>query len=46
MLTVPMLTSDPLRILRPEDVAEAILAAVRLPPRAMVSEIDVRPTNP
>jgi NADP-dependent 3-hydroxy acid dehydrogenase YdfG len=42
----PMLTSDPLRILRPEDVAEAILAAVRLPPRAMVSEIDVRPTNP
>jgi len=42
----PMLKSDPLRILRPEDVAEAILAAVRLPARAMVSEIDVRPTNP
>ena len=42
----PMLKSDPARILRPEDVAEAILAAVRLPARAMVSEIDVRPTNP
>jgi len=42
----PMLKSDPGRILRPEDVAETILAAVRLPPRAMVSEIDVRPTNP
>ena len=41
-----MLKSDPQRILQPEDVAEAILAAVRLPPRAMVSEIDVRPTNP
>jgi 3-oxoacyl-[acyl-carrier protein] reductase len=42
----PMLKRDPQRILRPEDIAEAILAAVRLPPRAMVSEIDVRPTNP
>lgn len=41
-----MLKSDPQRILRPEDVAEAIVAAVRLPARAMVSEIDVRPTNP
>jgi len=42
----PMLKSDPQRILRPDDVADAILAAVRLPGRAMVSEIDVRPTNP
>jgi 3-oxoacyl-[acyl-carrier protein] reductase len=42
----PMLKSDPQRILRPEDVAEAILSTLRLPPRAMVSEIDVRPTNP
>jgi 3-oxoacyl-[acyl-carrier protein] reductase len=41
-----MLKSDPQRILRPEDVAEAIVAAVRLPPRALVSELDVRPTNP
>jgi 3-oxoacyl-[acyl-carrier protein] reductase len=42
----PMLKSDPQRILRPDDIADAILAAVRLPARAMVSEIDVRPTNP
>jgi 3-oxoacyl-[acyl-carrier protein] reductase len=42
----PMLTSDPRRILQPEDVAETILHAIRLPDRAMVSELDVRPTNP
>ena len=42
----PMLKSDPQRILRPEDVAETIVHAIRLPERAMVSELDVRPTNP
>ena len=42
----PMLQSDPTRILRPEDVAETILHALRLPARAMVSEVDIRPTNP
>jgi len=42
----PMLRSDPERILRPEDVADAILHAVRLPERALVSELDIRPTNP
>ena len=42
----PMLKSDPERILRPEDVAEAILHAVQLPNRALVSELDIRPTNP
>jgi NADP-dependent 3-hydroxy acid dehydrogenase YdfG len=41
-----MLKSDPARILRPEDVAETVLHAVRLPARAMISELDVRPTNP
>ncbi|HEU5041276.1 MAG TPA: SDR family NAD(P)-dependent oxidoreductase [Gemmatimonadales bacterium] len=41
-----MLKSDPARILRPEDVAETILHAIRLPDRAMVSELDIRPTNP
>jgi NADP-dependent 3-hydroxy acid dehydrogenase YdfG len=41
-----MLKSDPDRILQPDDVAEAILQAVRLPGRALVSEIDLRPTNP
>lgn len=40
----PMVRSQ--RILRPEDVAETILHALRLPERAMVSELDVRPTNP
>lgn len=42
----PMLKSDPERILRPEDVADAILHAAQLPGRALVSELDIRPTNP
>ncbi|MGH7580120.1 MAG: SDR family oxidoreductase [Gemmatimonadales bacterium] len=42
----PMLRSDPARILQPEDVAETILQSIRLPARAMVSEIDIRPSNP
>ncbi len=42
----PMLRSDPTRILRAEDVAESILQALLLPPRALVSELDIRPTNP
>jgi 3-oxoacyl-[acyl-carrier protein] reductase len=42
----PMLKSDPDRILRPEDVAESILHTLRLPRRALVSEVDLRPTNP
>lgn len=33
-------------ILRPEDVAAAVLDALALPPRAMVSELDIRPSNP
>jgi 3-oxoacyl-[acyl-carrier protein] reductase len=42
----PMLKADPNRILQPEDVAATILHAVALPERAMVSELDLRPTNP
>ncbi len=42
----PMLKSDPERILRPEDVADTILHAVQLPGRALVSELDIRPTTP
>ena len=42
----PMLKSDPARILRPEDVADTILHALRLPERALISEIDLRPANP
>ncbi len=34
------------KILQPQDVAETVLAALTLPERAMVSEIDIRPTNP
>jgi 3-oxoacyl-[acyl-carrier protein] reductase len=33
-------------ILQPEDVASAVLGAVTLPGRAMMSEIDLRPTRP
>ncbi|MGA9363905.1 MAG: SDR family NAD(P)-dependent oxidoreductase [Bacteroidota bacterium] len=33
-------------ILQAQDVAETVLSAVRMPARAMVSEIDIRPTNP
>jgi 3-oxoacyl-[acyl-carrier protein] reductase len=42
----PMLKADPDRILQPEDVAEAILHTLRQPHRALVSEVDLRPTNP
>ena len=34
------------KILHPEDVADTLLAAISVPDRAMVSEIDIRPTNP
>ena len=42
----PLLKADPARILRPEDVAAAIMHALELPARAMVSELDIRPTDP
>ena len=42
----PMLKAEPSRILRPEDVAATILHALTLPERALVSELDLRPTNP
>lgn len=40
--------SDPKRekILAAEDVAESIIHMIKLPQRAMVSEVDIRPTNP
>ena len=34
------------RVLRAEDVADTIVATLTLPDRAMVSELDIRPTNP
>jgi len=33
-------------ILQPEDVAEAVISVIKLPVRALISEIDLRPTNP
>jgi 3-oxoacyl-[acyl-carrier protein] reductase len=41
-----MLKPNAERILRPEDVAQSILHVVELPERALVSELDLRPTNP
>jgi 3-oxoacyl-[acyl-carrier protein] reductase len=46
ILDQPMLKTNRERILQPGDVADAILQAVRLPGRALVSELDIRPTNP
>ncbi len=34
------------RVLAPDDVAASVVAALDLPERAMVSELDIRPTNP
>lgn len=34
------------KIMAPEDVAEVVLATLALPARALVSELDLRPTNP
>lgn len=34
------------KILKPQDVADAVLNAITLPEHAMMSEIDLRPTNP
>lgn len=42
--TVPKVSRD--GILTPEDVAEAVVAVVRQPQRALMSEIDLRPSNP
>ena len=42
----PMLAKEGAKILLPEDVAETVLAALSLPIRALVSELDIRPTNP
>lgn len=41
-----MLKTDFAKALQPEDVAATVLYALQLPGRALVSELDVRPTNP
>jgi 3-oxoacyl-[acyl-carrier protein] reductase len=33
-------------LIHPQDVADTVLAAITIPARSMVSEIDIRPTNP
>jgi len=42
--TVPKISRE--GILAPEDVADAVVAVLRLPARALMSEIDLRPSNP
>lgn len=34
------------KIIKPEDIAETILTILKLPVRALISEVDIRPTNP
>ncbi len=34
------------KILKPSDIAETVFSIISLPARALVSEIDIRPTNP
>jgi 3-oxoacyl-[acyl-carrier protein] reductase len=34
------------KILTPEDIAESVLTVLNLPARALISELDIRPTNP
>jgi len=41
-----MLKPDHERILRPDDVAACVLHVLTLPTGALVSELDIRPTNP
>jgi len=38
--------TNPEKMLKPQDVADAILQMIRLPQRATISEIDIRPSNP
>jgi NADP-dependent 3-hydroxy acid dehydrogenase YdfG len=37
---------DPEKILKAEDVASSIVHMIEQPAHAMVSEIDIRPSNP
>lgn len=37
---------NPEKILSPSDVAEVVLSILNLPHRALISEVEVRPTNP
>jgi 3-oxoacyl-[acyl-carrier protein] reductase len=37
---------DTTRVLNPSDVADAVASIINMPPNALISEIDIRPTNP
>ncbi|NIM49811.1 MAG: SDR family NAD(P)-dependent oxidoreductase [Gemmatimonadales bacterium] len=37
---------SPERKLQPDDIAETVVATLSLPDRALISELDIRPTNP
>jgi 3-oxoacyl-[acyl-carrier protein] reductase len=41
-----VLHTRPDSMLQPDDVAQAVLDALRMPDRALLSEIDIRPANP
>ncbi len=41
-----MSPKNPENILKPADVAEVVLSIIKLPVNALVSEIEIRPTNP
>ncbi len=34
------------KILKPDDIAETVIAILKLPVHALISEVDIRPTNP
>ena len=46
ILNTPLEPKNIQKALNPEDVAEAVSVILKLPARALVSEIEVRPTNP
>lgn len=40
------MTPNTSKILQADDIAEAVMAIIKLPVNALISEIDIRPTNP
>ena len=46
IMGTPIEPKDVNKVLSPSDVAETVLTVIKLPITALVSEIDIRPTNP
>jgi len=46
ILNTPIHPKNKEQILQPEDIAEIVYMALKLPSRALVSEIEIRPNNP